>query len=207
MQICKASWSEKREPVEMVQGFKSWSSLCESDSNGPRLTMSVWRPHYCIQTGEFSVIYRVLNSWAAELCFSWRQIKPCLRGPLITNVCFINSTQWVTGTKAALHFSLAVVPQCWQSWLVYLLCLKAVLCAGLLPHSRLPPFFVNPGKFVQRCYLFLNTRGQCWQRASFESSTDSRLPLSGFCFVVHRRTQDTTPHFNGKQLKDELNHP
>lgn len=181
MQICKASRSEKREPVEMVQGFKSWSSRCESDSTGPRLTEPVWRPRCCPHTGVSFQLF--IQRWTVEqlnFAFHERQIKACLRGPLITTVCFINSTQWLTGTRAALHFSVAVVPHCWQSWLVYLLCewfVTTFMSTSFLCESR--KVCAERGAIS-----FLNTRGQWWQQ-----SWPFRLL---FCCAGHRRIQYTT---------------
>lgn len=119
MQIFKASRSEKRESVEMVQGFKSWSSLCESQTVTPPsspyflplFSLSVWRSpgsslysdRCCICA--FSVcFYCVLKGWGAELCFTWSlnpsQIRPRVCGPFITIVCSLKATEWVIATKA-----------------------------------------------------------------------------------------------------------
>lgn len=101
-----------------------WSrDLVADPHSAPPTPGSVCRPRYCTHTGlSFPLIYPALNSRAAELCFSPRQITPCLPGPLITNVCFINCAPSLAGTGAAPHLSLAVVPPCRQSRRVYLLC-------------------------------------------------------------------------------------
>ncbi len=118
MQIFKASRSEERESVEMVLGFKSWSSLCESQTVTPPssptlspVSLSVWRsPGSSLHSDKcwicaFSVcFYCVLTGWGAELCFTWNlnpsQIELRVSWPFITIVCSLKATEWVTGTKA-----------------------------------------------------------------------------------------------------------
>lgn len=131
MQIFKASRSEKRESVEMVQGFKSWSSLCESQTVTPpsslpsslclKVSWFITQMYLCI----FCWFYSVLKGWGAELCFRWSlnpsQIKPSACGPFITTVCSLKAREelaarlyaaWRAAGRPSLHISHIDRPAC-----------------------------------------------------------------------------------------------
>lgn len=194
MQICKASTSEKREPVEMVEGFKSWSSRCESDSNGPRLTEPCLKASLLSSyRREFSVICPVLNSRAAELCFSWKANKSMPPWTINYN-CLLyklhSVSHWHQGCSA--FFSgcrpplLTILTSLSPLWMVchhIHVCLLYLRTQGSLRSGR-------------GAISFLNTRGQWWQQTS-----PFRLLFS--C-AGHRRIDHILMK---KQLKNEWNQP
>lgn len=214
MQIFKASRSERRESVEMVQGFKSWSSLCESQTVTPPssptfspLSLSVWRSPGSTLCSDrcricaFSVCFHcVLKGWGSELYLTAESNKALSLRAIYCN-CLLSKGHWMSHWHeaerwAGFHWMACCrqpyVPPHFQYWPSCLLFIHRALtaCSPLSAYSGCgckKSKLESPCVLRRRCDLFSEHKGAVVPPCIIwilSHKQCCRSPHSGFHFLV-----------------------